>query len=125
LYKAYKAYKDGNRFTFDQVLTYFEDVDKELLKLRKDPKEAGFANYNLAVCYYFTGTHLMDNQQYYPNAKEYLDSAHELAKQFEGRGQTTMQYLVSGIDENLYDPLKLIAEIELSLDRLNAITGGE
>jgi len=125
LYKAYKAYKDSSHFTFDQVLSYFEDVDKELLKLRNDPKEAGFANYNLAVCYYFTGTHLMDNQQYYSNAKEYLDSAHELASQFEGRGQATLQYSVSGIDANLYDPLKLIAEIELSLDRLNAITGGE
>ncbi len=123
LYKAVKAYQDKSNYSFDQILTYFKDADDELLELKKSPKEEGFADYNLAICYYFTANHLMTDPQYYTNADNYLSEANRFVSNFEGRSATTKTYMVLGIDETLYNPMKLEAEIELSADRLYTLAG--
>jgi len=119
LYKVYLAYR-GSGFSYDKTWDYFDDAEIELDKLQDNLAHSGFAKYNRAVLYYLMGHQLTTK---FPQDEEafglFLD-ARDLVSKFMGRSSDTQQFQVSGIDEQLYFPSVLMANIEYALDQLEA-----
>jgi hypothetical protein len=118
LAKAYQAYNNSGQFSVSRIMEYFTDAENELVLLRNDANQREFADYNLAVCYYLTGTFLARQAGSEPDAWEYYVAGRSLVSGFTSKAELVAGFKVAGLDPDLYNPVVLKARIDLAIDSL-------